>query len=314
MASTGAARTRARPRHDPDARFGLILLTPAAILITLIVIVPIAFAVCMAFLRIDLTRSTAWTFFGLGNFAQVASDPLAAQAILRSIYFAALAVVGTLGASLGVALLLNERFHGNGVMRVVSLIPWAVSPLAAGTTWFLLFDFSSGGLNGLLVSLGILKQNVAWLGDAGLALHAAALGQIWLSVPLASLLMLARLQSTPSVLYRAAVVDGANVWQRFRYVTLPSLRTTLIILALIETIISLQTFDLIYSLTRGGPALGTVVFNFLIYQRGFVELRLGYAAALGLILFAIVVVASLVVFGLVQLDRVRVDHTTRTEE
>ncbi len=190
-------------------------------------------------------------------------------------------------------------------MRVIALLPWAVAPLAAGSTWFLLFDFGMGGINGLLLSLGLIDRNVAWLDDAGLALSAAAVGQVWLSVPLASLLMLARLQSVPMQLYRAAMVDGASAVQRFRYVTIPALRTTIVILVLIETIISLQTFDLIFALTRGGPALGTVVFNFLIYQRGFVELRLGYAAALGLILFGIVILASLLAVALVHSDRAR---------
>jgi ABC-type sugar transport system permease subunit len=301
--SGARAPGRVRRALRSDAAFGYLLLSPSAALVAIVLIVPIAVAVSMAFLRIDLTRSPDWTFFGAGNFLQLRTDTLAAAAIPRTLYFAALTVVGCLVLSLGVALLLNERFRGRGAVRVIVLIPWALSPLAAGTTWFLLFYQGSGGVNAVLYGLGLIPDYVSWLDDAGRALHIAIIGQIWLTVPLASLLIFARLQSIPENLYRAAVMDGARTWSRFRHVTLPMVRNTVIILALIETIIALQTFDLVFALTRGGPALGTVLFNLLVYQRGFVDLRLGYAASLALILFALIALSSLLVYLLVGRER-----------
>jgi ABC-type sugar transport system permease subunit len=105
-----------------------------------------------------------------------------------------------------------------------------------------------------------------------------------------SLILLARLQSIPKPLYRAAMVDGANTWQRFRYITMPGIRGTLIILLLFQIIVSMQTFDLLYSLTKGGPGDATTVISMVIYNRAFDELRFGYASALALLLFALTIV------------------------
>ena len=294
--SVDARRQGSRRLFDPDTRLGLALLAPATAVIGFVLVVPIATAVAMAFNQINLTRSANWTFIGLNNFAQIPRDDLALAAIPRSIYFASITVILVTVLAVGVAIVLNEPFRGRWIVRILVLIPWSVAPLAAGSTWYLLFYYSYGGINAILYSLGIINQYVSWLTDARLALNAAIIGQVWLSIPLASLLILARLQGIPPALYKAAMVDGANAPERFWYITLPALRTTLIVVVLIVTIVSLQTFDLIFALTRGGPALGTVVFNYAIYNRAFVDLRIGYAASLALILFGIVLIASIVVY------------------
>jgi len=312
MSSPPIAR-RLQRAFDADTRLGLALLAPAALIIGFVLLVPIATALFMAFNSINLQRSPNWTFNGLNNFALIGRDDLALAAIPRSIYFASLTVVLVIVASVGVAIVLNEPFRGRRLVRLLALIPWSVAPLAAGSTWYLLFYYSYGGINAVLYALGIIPEYISWLTDATLAINAAVIGQVWLSIPLASLLILARLQGIPGMLYKAAMVDGATAFQRFRYITLPGLRTTLLIVILITTIISLQTFDLIFALTRGGPALGTVVLNYAIYQRAFVDLRIGYAASLALILFGIVLIASLAVLILTRQRRQAQAYVAVTE-
>lgn len=293
---------RLRRRLDDERVFGLVLLSPSAVLIGLFLVVPIAVATFMAFHRIDLTKSIDWVPNGLGNFAQIPRDRLAVESIPRTFYFAAATVLATTTFSLAFSLVLNERSRGQSILRITVLLPWAIAPLAAGVTWQMLFDLTYGALNGLLFGLGLIPHYVGWLGDSTFAINAAVMGQVWLAVPFGSLVLLARLNSIPEAIYRAAKVDGAGVWQRFRYVTLPNLRIMLIVLLLIQTVVALQTFDLIYALTRGGPAQATVVFNYLVYIRAFSELRLGYASALSALLFVIVVLASL---GIVAVARGR---------
>jgi multiple sugar transport system permease protein len=284
---------------------GWAFVAPAAAFIVVFLVLPLLLAVGMAFMRIDLTRSSDWTFFGLGNFAQAPRDELAGPAVIRTLQFAALVVVATTMAALGVALLLNERFPGVRIVRVVVLLPWAIAPLVAGVTWQLVFHITYGALNAVLLVLGVIPAPVGWLSDPGLAYVAIVIGQVWLAIPFASLILLARLQGLPPWLYRAAEMDGAGRWARFRYVTMPLLGSTLLVVVLVELIVSLQTFDLVYALTSGGPALSTTVLSLLIYDRSFQELRIGYGASLAVLMGVVVTGVSLLVYLLTRSRRRR---------
>jgi multiple sugar transport system permease protein len=281
------ARVTVRRMLDREGVLGALLVTPAVLIVVAFLALPIGLAFAMAFIRIDLTRSPDWTFFGLGNFLQIRIDPTFFGTVPRTLYFAVLATGLTAITGSVTALFLNERFPGNRAMRVLVLLPWAVAPIATGVTWKLIFDYLYGLLNAVLFGLGLIPHYVGWLQDGGLALNAAIVGFVWLATPFASLIILTRLQGIPVQLYRAAMVDGANTWERFRYITFPALRVTLGIIVLFELIVSMQTFDLIYSLTKGGPGDSTTVINMLIYNRAFDDLRLGYASALALVLFAL---------------------------
>jgi multiple sugar transport system permease protein len=281
------ARVTVRRMLDREGVLGALLVTPSVLIVVAFLALPIGLAFAMAFIRIDLTRSPDWTFFGLGNFLQIRIDPTFFGTVPRTLYFAVLATGLTALTGSVTALFLNERFPGNRAMRVLVLLPWAVAPIATGVTWKLIFDYLYGLLNAVLFGLGLIPHYVGWLQDGGLALNAAIVGFVWLATPFASLIILTRLQGIPVQLYRAAMVDGADTWERFRYITFPALRITLGIIVLFELIVSMQTFDLIYSLTKGGPGDSTTVINMLIYNRAFDDLRLGYASALALVLFAL---------------------------
>jgi multiple sugar transport system permease protein len=169
-------------------------------------------------------------------------------------------------------------------MRVLILLPWAVAPVVNGVMWRYLFQSNYGLVNAVLSGLGLISHYQVWFEDAKVALGIAAVATAWKGMPFQTLILLAALHGIPESLYRAAKMDGAGAFARFRYVTLPHLRTTLIFITLLELIVSLQAFDLIFTLTRGGPGRGTTVLSYLVYINAFERLSLGRASAMAVLL------------------------------
>jgi len=173
------------------------------------------------------------------------------------------------------------------VFRIVLIVPWAIAPVANAVLWKWILNANYGVLNAVLVELGVIERNVVWLGTGSRALHALLLVDVWKSVPFIAILFLAGINKIPAMLYRAARLDGANAWQQFWYITLPSLRPTIAVAVILQTLWALRIFDLIYVLTKGGPAGGTVLLNFLAYRTTFNDLDLGYGAAIANVVFAL---------------------------
>jgi multiple sugar transport system permease protein len=177
------------------------------------------------------------------------------------------------------------------------LMPWAVASIVAGIFWRFIFDTQFGIANGVLIGLGITDQPINWLRETWASVALGIIATAWRSVPLLALLLLAALRTIPSSQYRAARMDGATAWQTFRFVTLPSIRGTLIIVAVLQVIIGLQVFDLLYSLTGGGPGRDTYVLSYAIFDKAFRDLSFGYASTLTVILFGIIAGFSMLVVG-----------------
>jgi multiple sugar transport system permease protein len=192
--------------------------------------------------------------------------------------------------ALGLALLLNEPFKGRKPVRVLVMLPWAVAPVVAGVLWRYIFQSNYGLANAVLYQLGFIQHYIVFLDKASLAIAIAAVATTWKTVPFLTLIMLATLQSIPEQLYRAARMDGAGLWARFRFVTLPHLRNTMIFAIVLQTIVSLQTFDLIFTLTRGGPGQGSVVLSYLVFINAFERLSLGRASAMAILLAIFIIV------------------------
>ncbi len=207
------------------------------------------------------------------------------DALLNTLYFTVVEVVAVVILGLLAALLLNHPMARWSGFRVLLLLPWAIAPVANAVLWKWIYHSNYGILNALLVGFGLIDGNVTWLGDPFLALNMILIVDIWKSTPFIAILLLAALQNIPKSLYRAARIDGAGPWQQFRHITLPSLRTALAIAVVLQTIWSLRIFDLIFVLTKGGPADGTVVMNFLAYRVTFNFLKFGYGAAIANVIF-----------------------------
>jgi ABC-type sugar transport system permease subunit len=267
-----------------EARFGLLLLLPAALLLLLVNFLPVLYALRTSFQKVNLTISPAKPWIGFANYRAIFNDSLVWDSLWRTVMFAAVTiVVGTTVAAI-TALTLNEQFPGRSIARVLLLLPWAVASMVTGVMWNYLFNTKFGVINAVLLKLGIIDHYINWLGDPRNALIIAGVATAWKMMPFLALLMLASLQSIPESLYRSAKMDGANVWHRFRVITFPHVRTVLAVVVVYQVVGALLSFDLIYGFTKGGPGYGTTVFNYLIYIEAFERLRLGVASAMSMLM------------------------------
>ncbi len=264
----------------------LAFVAPALIALGAILAVPILYSAWLSLTEATLAAGRLEIpFIGLDNYLRLFSDKAVGNALFNTLYFALVEVVGVVVLGLLAALLLNHPMARWSGFRVMLLLPWAIAPVANAVLWKWIYHSNYGILNTILLQLGIIDRNVTWLGGAFQALNMILIVDIWKSTPFIAILLLAALQNIPQSLYRAARMDGAGPWQAFRHVTLPSLRTALAIAVILQTIWSLRTFDLIFVLTKGGPADGTVVMNFLAYRVTFNFLKFGYGSAIANLIF-----------------------------
>lgn len=275
-----------------ESRFGLLLLLPTIVILILFLLFPILYAVVMSLQQIELTISPERPFVGLQNYSEVLVEPALQASFARTMFFAVVTIVSSTVLSVGLALILNEPFRGRKLARVLVLLPWAVAPVVNGVMWRYLFHPSYGLVNAVLLRLGLIERYQPWLDNPTVALTIAALATTWKTMPFLTLVTLAALQSIPDALYRAAKMDGAGMWARFANVTLPHLRGIIVFTILLQTIVSLQAFDLIFTLTRGGPAQSTVVLSYLVYANAFERLTLGKASAMAILLALLILVLS----------------------
>ncbi len=277
-------------------RTGLLLVLPALAVLAAVVLYPIARTLLLSFQRAKLAPGGLQTeFAGLAQYRQMAGDEAFWLAVRHSAFFTIGEVLLVVVISLGAALLLHHPMGRSPVFRVILLIPWAIAPVANAILWKWIYNANYGVLNAVVIGLGLSERPVNWLGDPSLALRMLLLADVWKSVPFITLLLLAGLQNIPSYLYRAATVDGAGAWNRFRFVTLPGLRAPLMLAVVLQTIWSFKVFDLIFVLTKAGPADATLLLNFLAYRVSFNFLDFGYGAAIANAIFLIMLVLAILI-------------------
>jgi multiple sugar transport system permease protein len=284
---------RRRVARVSDSTFGWMLSGPAALFTVAFLVVPILYGIGMAFRRINLTFPDApQRWIGLDNFEAAVTAPGFTSAVVRTGVVAGATVALAVGIGLASALLLNESFRGRFALRVLMLLPWVVAPVVTGIVWKWIFNRDHGVVNAIIAQLGLGSDYRDWLATPATALAVVIIAEAWRNAPLLTLFLLAGLQGIPESRYRAAKMDGANWWARFRFVTLPGLKLPLLSVALLQTVFSLQAFDTIYAITKGGPAQSTTVLNYLSYQASFRDLDLGEGAALACIVFVAVLACS----------------------
>lgn len=293
--SRGAGRISRRFDRLTERRFALLVSLPGLILVGLIVLPPTLAVFGLSLFRIELAKDDLTPFVGLRNYlVRLPEDTEVLAAIPRTLFFAAMSTAVTLPLALVTALVLNRGFRGVSIFFMALLMPWAVASIVAGIFWRFIFDTNHGIINGVLIGLGLMDQPFNWLSSTEQAVGIALVAQSWKSVPLLTILLLAALKGIPEALYRAARMDGATTWESFRFITLPAIKNTLIVVGVLQVILGLQVFDLLYSLTSGGPGRDTYVLIYAIYTITFEQISLGYGAAIAVLLFLGTVAASLV--------------------
>ncbi|GJQ37192.1 MAG: ABC transporter permease [Anaerolineaceae bacterium] len=276
-------------------RLGVWFTAPAVIVLLTVLAYPIVASLVLSFLRVRFGGDgLSFEFNGIANYADLFTKPIFREALFRSIYFTVVEVIAVIILALSVALMLNHPLGRPAFFRIVLLVPWALSPVANAVLWKWIYNANYGILNQALFGLGLIEENIIWLGTPWLALNMILLADVWKAVPFIALLILAGLQNIPSYLYKAARLDGANAWQQFVHVTLPGLKTTIVISVVLQSIWALKVFDLIYVLTKGSPADSTVLLNYLSWRETFSNLDVGYGAAIANVLFLLMFMLALV--------------------
>ncbi|HET6937099.1 MAG TPA: sugar ABC transporter permease [Nocardioides sp.] len=260
--------------------------TPALALMAVFVVWPVASAVRMSFFR--------WKgfgpmddFIGIDNYRFVLTDDVFRHAVLHNFIIVGLSVLIQLPLGLAIALLLNRRIHGRGLLRTIVFVPYVVAEVIAGVVWYQLLQPESGVIDGLIRSIGLTPPEQGFLGTPSLALGTVFVVLTWKYLGLAILLFLAGLQGVPDDLYEAAQLDGAGWWQVQRRIAIPLLGPTMRTWCFLSMIGSLQLFDMVWILTGGGPANATTTMATYLITMGTARHNYGIAGAASVILFVI---------------------------
>lgn len=285
-----------RRRHELIA--GVLFLLPDGIGLMLFVAVPMAFSLLVSFFNVN--EFGTFQFVGLQNFRQLFSDPLLLKSLGISAAYLVVFVPVTFFLSLMLAILVNDKFPGVAVIRTLLFIPYVLSLVVIALLWqFMLVD-KRGIITELFSSIGL--PGISWLGSPSLALTAVLVISIWYTMGYQMFLFLGGLSDVPQEYLDASKVDGANAWTRFWRITWPLLEPTsffVLITSLVAALTGVQAFDLVYVLTKGGPANSTTTTVFYIYQQAFTNNNYGYASAITvmLVLFLLLVTVILLVFS-----------------
>ena len=255
---------------------------PVVLLVALFTLYPVGRALYQS-MRVESPIFPS-RFVGLRNYQDVLGGLFFKDAALTTLGFAAVTVPILIVLGILTALLLNESFIGNAVLRVGMLLPWALPATVAGLIWKWIFLDSWGALNAGLYATGLIDNYIPWLTTPSLARMAVSIVFIWAQLPLVAIFLLAALQAIPAELYDAAAVDGAGIVRRFWSITLPGIRPMLVIVTLYEVLMAFTNFDIVYSLTQGGPGTATTMVTYFTWVESFKKLNFGTGSALAIII------------------------------
>jgi len=256
---------------------------------------PMLFAFVLAFMKWD--GNNPIEFVGLENFARMVEDVRFQAALKNTIIYCIATVPLTLVCGLILAIILNQKIKFRNFFRTVSFFPYVASLVAVASVWNMLFSPANGPVNMLLARLGVAVENLPrWAADKDWAMITVILFSVWKTMGYYMVIYLAGLQGIPSELYEAALIDGAKSWQKFRNVTWPMLRPTTFFVVIILTINCFKVYDQIYMITQGGPGTSTLVLVYHIYETAFLSWDLGYASAVAMVLFVLVLVITIIQF------------------
>lgn len=284
-------------------RAGWAFVTPNLAAVAVFLLFPLGFSLYLSFHSWDLFSPPR--FVGMANYQRLfGSDPLFPIALRNTAVFTVLTLVPTVVIGLAVASALHRKLAGIAIFRTIAFLPLVASTVAMAVVWRFIFTTDDGLLNIMLGRVGI--DPVPWLTDPDWALISLSIVTVWKSVPFATVILLAALQGVPDTLYEAARIDGAGALRRFRSITVPLIRGPLSFVFVITVINSVQAFDQAYALTgaNGGPETGTYLLGIMLFQHAFGFYEVGYASALAWVIFAILLVLTLLQWRFARRDEV----------
>ncbi|WP_020618398.1 carbohydrate ABC transporter permease [Paenibacillus daejeonensis] len=286
-----------RPNRIADGQTlaAWLLSAPSLLIILTFMVIPFAMSIVYSFTNKMLipNPNNPFQFVGLYNYIKVFTNDVSVQAFINTGFFALLFVPFTVAISTVLAVLVNKRIKGIGIIRLIYFSPQIVSITVVAVIWAFIFSPSADGLlNSLLHSLGLEPQ--LWLKDPKLAMYGIAVMSIWQAIGMQMIIILGGLQYIPEEIYEAAKVDGAKRWQTFISITVPMLKNTLNFVIITNTIAALKLFTQVFMLTEGGPQNSTNTVVYFMYNIGFSRNQIGYSSAMAVVFFVIVLIISLI--------------------
>lgn len=267
------------------------LIAPVFVLILIIVIYPLTYLLGNSLFDFTLLRQAEKVFVGLGNYWKLVSNRDFWYFLLITFQYVVSSTILTFFIGLGIAIILNERLPFTRIFSSIYLLPMVATPVIVALTWRHIWNFHFGIMNFFLGKIG--WKPVLWLAKPRLALIAITITDVWQWTPFVILVIAAGLAAIPEYLYEAAMIDGCSPWQRFKHITLPSMKAVIGLTIAIRIIDLFRNADLVYVITAGGPGIGTEVLAYSVFRKAFVSFRVGEAAALAVILLILVTVIVL---------------------
>jgi multiple sugar transport system permease protein len=275
------------PAHRGDGKLAWILISPALVGFLLFFVYPTIRGAYLSFTDFRVLSAPVW--IGLDNFVQLIHDDVFWNALGVTVYFVIISVTLSIGLSIITAVILH-RLTASTVLRGLIILPFLISGVVAATVWSWMLDAQLGIVNILIERLG--GDNILFLTSRGWAIPSIALISVWKNLGYTSIIIFAGLQTIPPTIYEAGRIDGANEFQMFRRLTLPLLRPVLALVLVLNVIGAFQVFDIVQVATRGGPANASNVLQMYIYSKAFGQFDFGYASAMSLALFAVLIVIT----------------------
>lgn len=271
-----------------DTKFAYAINAPLIIYLVCILVGPVLWGIYMSFTNKIIGGDA--TFIGLQNYISLLQDAEYRRSILNTLVFTAISIVGKLFFGVLMALALNVEFKGRNVVRALLMIPWTLPNIVAVLNWRWIFSSTGGIANYLLKSLHLIDKDLIWFGSAGLAMATCVIANVWRGTPFFGVSILAKLQTISKDGYEAAAIDGANIWQRFRYITLPEIKDVIMLSTLMSTIWTLNEFESIWLMTGGGPNGATETMNVFSYQTAMRSMMLGKGIAVSVIAMPVLII------------------------
>ncbi|HYZ63751.1 MAG TPA: sugar ABC transporter permease [Acetobacteraceae bacterium] len=264
-------------------------IVPAGAVVVAVILFPWVFTLFMSVN--DFHVGGARSFTGLANYARMLSDDRFQWSILRTLYFTSLSVLLPVVFGVAAAVCFHRQFPGRGLARTIFIMPMMATPVAIALVWTMMFHPQLGVLNYLLTSVGLPPSS--WVYDPDTVIPTLVMVETWQWTPLVMLIVLGGLASLPNDPYEAAVLDGANIWQVFWHVTLPLVWPFIIVAAVIRGIDALKAFDTIFVISNGGPGTASETLNILLYLQAFSFYDIGYASAIVVVFFVLILLVTL---------------------
>src|SRR5919199_135536 len=276
-------------KHD---LFGYALVTPAMLLVLGLVMYPVVEVVRLSFTNTSLLAGRS-DFVGLQSYQRVLADPLIGRVLTNTATWVFLGTALTLFLGLCVGYFLSFNYRINRLLRASILIPWILPAVVSVASWRWMYSAEEGILNDVLKRIGLIQRGIPWLGDPSLVMYALVVIAVWRHLPFASLVVSAAVQGIPASFIEAATIDGANGWQKFRYIVLPELAYPLTVIGIMSLIWNMNDLITVWGSTQGGPADASQILSTYIYSVGFNSFRFGLSSALSVINFILLLAASL---------------------